>query len=230
MKPLVRWTIGPANEIGYTVLENSVTHFKNLYGDRFDYIICYNQISPKRFTFLNTAFHEQSPDHLPINPLSVSWKLYPPRLRINAHEICIDSDILLLKPLEEIEYFLKEDSTLLYEGLKRNFTLGQYKKHLGADVSINSGIYGMPPGFDFKQKILHALEIENQTEWTKCYNRETTFDEQGLVASILYNYKKVLLYLNVKFQYVNLEYQEIHMDCTFLVLIGKTTTLYGMSI
>lgn len=187
MKPLIRWTIGPVSTSGFEVLEASVSKIKDLYGNLFDYVICYNQINPTRLKLLGVELFEQKENSLPIKPYSVAWKLYPPRLRLDSHEIIIDNDIILFKKLEEIDLFLESNKALIYEGLNRKFTLGRYKLPIG--VVINSGIYGLPPGFDFEKKVRAKL----LGDWEKCRDRESTFDEQGLVASILYYEDHILI-------------------------------------
>ena len=186
IKPLIRWTIGPCREEGIKSLFYSVRSFIELYPD-FEYVICYNQIEEEcllsvkkldeRIRLINQNDYLNS---FPIKPqleYQTYWKLYPPRLDITKHEINIDNDIIIFKKIKEIDCFLNEDAVLLYQGLHGLY--GSYENSVPTGIRINSGIYGMPPNFIFKQN-MPKLQ----------HNWQDKFDEQGIVASTLMNYKK----------------------------------------
>lgn len=164
MKPLLRWVVGPVGELGLRILRNSVRNIVSMYGERFDYLICYNQISADKLSLGIPLFCQ---DHLR-NALGydVAWKLFPVRVRAESHEIVIDNDLVLFKKLDEIENFLVSDHTLTYQGL--HGAHGNY--YVPKGMRLNSGIYGMPPGFD--------IDLSNRTFSGK-------FDEQGLIVSSL---------------------------------------------
>jgi hypothetical protein len=178
-KPLIRWTIGPVKEEGFSCLGKSVRNMKHLYPEC-DFVICYNQLTRlqhERISELGVDLLDQSKylDSLKYHPhgKSVHWKLYPPRLNLDSHEICMDNDIILWKRVPEIDYFLSsKDTCLIYQGINRLY--GSYDLNIPKLVRINSGIYGLPPNFDFRSKLKSI-----QKKWS---NR---FDEQGIVASIL---------------------------------------------
>ena len=48
MKPLVRWTIGFDKEDSYKILKLSISNFYKLYGDTFDYAVCYNKCNVEK--------------------------------------------------------------------------------------------------------------------------------------------------------------------------------------
>jgi len=89
----------------------------------------------------------------------------------------MDNDIVIYKKVHEIDAFLGSDSTLLYQGI--HGLHGIYVFEVPDGIRINSGIFGLPPGFDF------AARIEEMVmPW------KDKFDEQGMVASILLQYER----------------------------------------
>ena len=180
MRPLLRWTIGPVHDCGFDVLEESVRQMRKIYPS-FDLAICHNQLSPKqleRIGRLDVQLVDQSKyiSECGVAPrvgYSVEWKLYPPRLRPRSHEIFMDNDIVICNRVLSIDKWLGHDNeTLLYQGL--HGLHGSYSGVVPKGVRINSGIFGLPPDFQFGDK------IAEQSQPFSGY-----FDEQGLVAKIL---------------------------------------------
>jgi len=185
MKPLIRWTIGPVHRLGFEALEYSTKYLKKIYGDQFDYLICHNQQSPNRLECikkLGIPLYEQTceiPGMWPIDgKFHTGWKLYPPRLRQDAHEIVIDNDVIIFKRLKVIDRFLESNKVLFTSGRFRN--LGPYEEDVPKGMMFNSGIIGFPPGFDFTSMVLEKMSHGNG--WSDNY-----FEEQGIIASILTN-------------------------------------------
>jgi len=151
--------------------------FQKLYSDRFDLAICYNDIDPtklpKGVQALNKAEQPNNLKFLPQGKLP-AWKLVPPRLDLNRHEIIMDNDVLLFKPLEEIEEFLAGNKFLTTEAYRRSYSI-DYDALIRQDFNINVGIIGMPPGFDMEAAINEKL----QRGWSEF------FDDQSIVAAIL---------------------------------------------
>lgn len=178
-KALVRWTIGPTTPDGIRCLRKSIDKLCGLYD--IEPVICYNQIDPQQFTDLGVRLVNQTED-LPSSesPIGVTWKLYPPRLAIDRHELFIDNDLIIEKKIPELDHFFKSDQTLLLEGSGRNY--GRFEKHVPIGYKINSGLFGLPPGFDLKGQ----MEFYG-TNWER---NSRTFDEQGLVATSLLNYRE----------------------------------------
>ena len=139
-------------------------------------------------TLLDQSSHQN--DSMP--PMGVAWKLYPPRLDIDRHEIVIDNDIILESSIEQIDQFLSSDNhCLLLEGLSR--TYGRFEKHVRANLMINSGLYGLNPGFDFSAYVKRHAGKNWEENATGIHAASKTFDEQGLVALILSNQKHFLI-------------------------------------
>lgn len=105
--------------------------------------------------------------------------MYPPRIRPEVHEIFIDHDVVLLDKLPQIEEFLSSDETFLYsqsfwpEGL-----YGTFKDRVPRGFGLNSGLFGLPPGFRFDLSIVE--------EW------KDDLDEQGFVASQISRQKRLV--------------------------------------
>lgn len=187
MRPIIRWSIGPVKPNGFKVLSLSVKATKKLFPEC-DLVICYNQISSEEIAQLeklevrlvNSELHK-SFLLKPSKGYNVYWKLYPPRIEINSSEIFLDNDIILTKRPPEINKFLENNSTLLYQGLNAN-KHGQFAKASPCGIRINSGIFGIPPHFDLNKRALKIIKKLNITSW------ENRFDEQGLIAATLLEY------------------------------------------
>lgn len=178
IKPLVRWTIGPVNPAGFKSLKLSISFFKKIYKGLFDYVICHNTLNNEQLDLLaslETDLFEQGPEAGMFPPLGVAWKLYPPRLRKDAHEIFIDNDLIVLKQLPQIEKFLSTSDTFIYTESPNRF-YGQYKYQVPEHFKMNSGLFGLPPRFDLKKEIMETSKPFQR--WTDKY------DEQGLLATI----------------------------------------------
>jgi len=189
MKPLVRWTVGNCSDDGISMLEVAVYKFIRLYGDLFDYKIFYNdlpELYKNRLQALGIELVEKDPHSLPLLPTcGPFWKLYPPRDRLNAHEIIIDNDLILYRHLKEIDRFLASDDMLLTtEAYHRNY--GMFDGLIDATaININTGIIGLYPNYDFKQKVCDFMNVYSVDSW------KTHFDEQGLVAYLFLKEKCV---------------------------------------
>ena len=177
MKPLVRWTVGGTNnKLAFDCLRKSINNFVRLYGKKFDYVICYNNCKkanlPQNIELFDQSLYSNS---LPYPPIGNSWKLYPPRLRVQSHEIFIDNDVIIYNPIEQLDDFLRrQDTFVASEALKKNDNI--YMNMLAAEApAINTGFLGLPPHFDFGSEIQKKII----SPWSHI------FDEQGLTNLIL---------------------------------------------
>lgn len=181
----MRWSIGPALDAGFGVLKYSIKNAKNIYPD-FDHVICHNQLDDNKKKLLSglgvrlidTTNLKSSLCIPPDSGYFVYWKLYPPRLRLNSHEIWIDNDIIIEDRLPEINSFLNNKrSVLLYQG--RKSLHGAFNEDIPDGISINSGIFGIPPGMNFQKRLNDNIQRKGMNKWNN------KFDEQGLVAKTL---------------------------------------------
>jgi hypothetical protein len=190
-KPIIRWIIGPCHAAGFESLTQSIKRFKRIYGGCFYYIICFNQLD---------EFHQSK---LPVNSVDAiinqndyrneldkpppqignliagpCWKLYPPRLSANQHEIIIDNDVIIYKRFPEIEKFLETDDLFLISQAFQRSYHGRFEKLVKDNFNINSGLVCLPPKFDYAAKINNLIR-ETKGTW------QTHFEEQSLVATVL---------------------------------------------
>lgn len=183
-KPALRWTIGKTTKEGLKCLKMSVRSAIDIYNDRFDYFVCINGIDGVELQQLqNCPVHlvcqERHRSELAIEPRdgNPSWKLYPPRLTRYAHEIFIDNDLIVYKPLPIIEEFLKrEDLFFMSEAAKRSY--GSFDRLVNHRLNLNTGLFGLPPGYDFGDEINKTIK-DNGTTWSN------HLEEQGLVSHLL---------------------------------------------
>lgn len=194
-KPLLRWSMGPAVDAGFEVLKYSVNNIKKLYPE-FDTILCCNQLNSDRMSLVSKLGVEiidttNMLDELNVKMdkgFSVARKLYPPRLREDAHEIWMDSDIIIEKKVPEIDKFLSSDKFLVYQGLNMN-SYGHFNEHVNTRLRLNSGIFGLPPRYDFKKELNENIKNYKLKKWSH------KFDEQGLVAKTLLEKKYYMISL-----------------------------------
>lgn len=186
---LFRFTIGPTSDLGLLCLEQSIAQIQKLYDP--EIVVCHN-CDLERVAHLPVRLIDQR--SIPVRgpqPIGVAWKLHPARLDIDRHEIAIDNDLLLHDHIPQIDHFIKGKHALMLEEETR--TYGRFTRHVPAHLHINSGLYGMPPGFDFASYVeAHAGEMWEENAVGE-YAASRTFDEQGLVALILSHQKYDLI-------------------------------------
>lgn len=207
MKPIFRWTIG-CNSLrrGFDVLDMSIKKAIGIYGDSFEWMICHNGEDPEKTEMVlsisskyGVKTMKQKWDDSPMNDIlpetaynfdnpqdstGSTWKLCPPRIDIRRHEIIMDNDIVLEKRLHEIDEFLASEKTMITQGAGRFY--GRYDSMIEKGGCYNSGLIGLPPGFDFKKKLNDA--------WSISKNKRMTYaDEQGLVSHVLTGVDHILV-------------------------------------
>lgn len=159
MKPLFRWTVGESvSKEGLKCLSHSIFLLKKNYGDSYDYFICHNGDNVKSCNFTGVNFIDQR-NHvksLSVKPHSTAWKLYPPRIRLNSHEIFLDNDLIIYNILPIIDRFINEkDIFFCTQAYKRNY--GNYDSKILKNQNLNTGLFGIPPFFDFAKNIESRL-------------------------------------------------------------------------
>lgn len=186
MLPIARWTIGPSTPAGYECLRKSIDSFLKFY--EAEVVICHN-CPPETISHICIGdFIDQTKLEHKIKPIGVAWKLYPPRIDVNRYEIQIDNDIVFEEEIPEISTFLNNDCTLLLQGDSR--TYGRFERYVPEGYEINSGIYGMPPEFNLQKYVDFYCKKDWELNAHGQHEQSKTFDEQGLVALALLNYRK----------------------------------------
>lgn len=176
---MCRWVIGPTHPRGLEILRLSISQMHKLYPE-FDLMLCFNQIQDRIVQDFKIKLYRQTGCELVLEPVledikhGVSWKLYPPRLRKRSHEIIIDNDLVLFERVPEIDIFLRSQRALVLQAYHRNY--GQFDKFVGDNFKINTGLFGLPPNYDFESCVQQLLK---NRIWVH------RGDEQGIVATCL---------------------------------------------
>lgn len=180
-KPLIRWTIGPVSDNGFECLNYSYKKIFEIYGDYFDYLVCYNNLDARQIKKLprikqtdqkklkkeiNIEFPKKNP----------AWKLYAPRFNLNGYEILLDNDIVIYKDI--FSNLLNKENIFVTEAISRSYSK-KYENLIPKNFNINSGFLCLPPNFDFQEEISKEIINLKINKW------ENFFDEQSLVAIIL---------------------------------------------
>jgi hypothetical protein len=204
-KPLFRWTLGPCLQQGIDILVESVVRTTRAFGvESFDWMICHNGVLPESLTALQNSladypvtFFEQWWQDCPIDDVVQSpqrkdgsfeangtrcggtlWKTCPARMRMEAHEIVMDNDIVILNKFPQIDEFLSSDKALILEEPIRFY--GRYTELFPeAPPYLNSGLMGFPPGYDFGQQVRRTWETYGRLQ------EISQADEQGLLTFTL---------------------------------------------
>lgn len=183
---VVRWTIGSVQPAGFISLRISVTNFQYLYPECERYICC-NGLDETQIDQLKDLpakiIRQENEPFIGEPPKGAAWKLRPSRICISDHELFIDNDLILTDRLTEIDKWLDHNNTLLLEGQSRHY--GSFDRHIPKQYNINSGLFGIPPGFDLSRYLALWGRWDNN-----CPNQSVTWNEQGFVASILTHYAK----------------------------------------
>jgi hypothetical protein len=185
----VRWTVGDVSPRGFEALRLSIWGAWRLFGAEAGYVVCVNGIAPEeargRTGPISAAIGWRVPGEIPDHirrvldagmAEGVAWKFAPLRLFPDRHELALDNDCIVLAMPEALRAWLQGgDRCLIAEGVRLGF--GQFPDLCGPEPR-NSGIRGLPPGFDLGDALAGVLARPP----TKL---RSELDEQGLqVAAI----------------------------------------------
>lgn len=189
----IRWTIGDVSQRGFESLRLSIWGAWRIFGADADYCVCVNTISAEhaqelagtvpdavtwraadgllpgwlRMRFLDAGLAE-----------GTAWKLAPLRCFPDRRELSLDNDVILWELPSALAAWLADESPercLLAEDVVP--ALGQFVS-LCEGRALNSGIRGLPAGFDFEQRLSVVLDEHPATLVSE-------LDEQGLHAAAL---------------------------------------------
>jgi hypothetical protein len=175
MRPVVRWSFGDYTKPeSIQCLRHSVSCFKGLYGEKFQYVLCFNgKDNPPDLKI--PVIHQADFQHtLPYPPWANAWKLCPPRMDIKVHEIFIDIDLIMHTKWPFLDQFLNSQNKVFCTSA-RNRCYGNYDEMIPQEKVLCTGLFGLPPNFDLEQKIRENITGPFEGNW---------FDEQGLLARI----------------------------------------------
>lgn len=193
-KPLVRWTIGPVSDIGHEILCESVRRFSEVYPE-FDRVVCYNHIERPKLPVSCDYFDQSTyphpcqlsePDSNIEQATGCGWKLVPPRLRPKGLELFIDNDLIIRNRIKELDEWIKDKTSgLISEGLHRKRMFGMFDGFISPEIRACAGLFGMPPYFDFMEKIKHYTSYSDKPLGG--------YDEQGLTVATVTNMSRYIL-------------------------------------
>jgi hypothetical protein len=187
----LRWTIGPVSAAGFEALRLSIHGACRLFGREAEYVVCVNGIPPeeaRRRTGAVPAVRWTVAPATPPGPLGrfldagmsegTAWKLLPPRLRPDAFELSLDNDVILWSMPAALRRWLAEPRA------RHRVVAADVAPGHGAFAGLcgpeprNSGIRGLPPGFDYGAALEGVLARHPR-------RLASELDEQGLqVAAV----------------------------------------------
>ncbi len=186
----IRWTIGDVSEHGFKALRLSVHGAWRLFGADARYVICVNSVPLERARSLagelppDVEWRAVSRDDVPRFLLDrldegmaegVGWKLAPLRVFPDAFELSLDNDCILWRAPAAVSQWLSDGGFVLAEDVRPCF--GAFS----ADCSgppRNSGIRGLPPGFDLGRALREFLR-------RRAVVLRSELDEQGMQVALL---------------------------------------------
>ena len=111
-------------------------------------------------------------------PEGVAWKLVPLRVFPARYELSLDNDVILwAAPRAMKEWLASDDTGACLMGEDVASALGQFGEACNYRA-LNSGIRGLPPGFDMERRLRKVLDERGIT-------LQSELDEQGLQAFVL---------------------------------------------
>jgi hypothetical protein len=186
----VRWTVGDVSPHGFEALRLSAWGVWRLFGRDAEYAIVVNGVAPddaaRRAAPLPPGIRVEPARGLP--PFlrarldagmaeGVAWKFAPVRVFPGMHELALDNDCVLWDvPAAVRRWIERRDAAVLAEDVRLAF--GRFAPACG-DAPRNTGIRGLPPGFDLEAALDRALARHDGA-------LASELDEQGLqVAAVL---------------------------------------------
>jgi hypothetical protein len=198
---VVRWTIGDVSDRGFEALRLSIWGAWHVFGPHARYAVCVNSMPvreareragpvPHAVEWLAV-----SADHLPGFLRTVlarnmaegtGWKFAPPRLFPERFELALDNDAILWAMPPSIAHWLDSSAAhgecLLAQDVRAAY--GQFEPLAPRGAELNSGIRGLPPGFDLEKAWQRTITLrEQQLGAPLAFTSE--LDEQGLQAAAL---------------------------------------------
>jgi hypothetical protein len=195
----IRWTIGDVSPRGFEALRLSIWGAWKAFGPNAAYVVCVNTVScdeartrvgavPDSIAWREAsdapAFLREHLDHGMAE--GVAWKFAPLRCFPDRWELSLDNDCILWELPTAIRRWLEagdHELCVLEEDAKR--CLGQFEDLCGPEA-YNTGIRGLPPGFDLAAAMTKVLEL-------RPVELRSELDEQGLQAAALSLQKRPLL-------------------------------------
>jgi hypothetical protein len=190
-RPLVlRWTIGDVSDEGFEALRLSIWGARRVFGGDAHHVVCVNTISIDEACERTGAlpsgveWHDSTGEipgflerHLDRNMAEgVGWKFAPLKMYDDRYVLALDNDCILWRMPDAVRAWLETgEGCVIAEDVRPCF--GQFAPVLGPEPR-NSGIRGIPPGFDLEAMLRVVLDDYPVTLTTE-------LDEQGLQVAAL---------------------------------------------
>ena len=183
----VRWTVGDVSARGFEALRLSVLGAAKAFGPDAAYTVCVNTVPVAavraRTGNLPVTWHSVGPDDLAsLRPYldaglaeGVAWKLAPFRLFPNSYELAFDNDCIVWSEPPTVAAWRHTGRCLLAADAAPAF--GRFASICGPEPR-NSGIRGLPPGYDLGAALTRVLAAHPGP-------LATELDEQGLQVAAL---------------------------------------------
>ncbi|MFL6447905.1 MAG: hypothetical protein ACJ746_09495 [Bryobacteraceae bacterium] len=188
----IRWTIGDVSEAGYEALNLSISAAWNLFGQRAEYAVSVNTVSIRaaaecvgripcsvHWMQIRRDIPRWLRAHVNAEMAEgVAWKLHPVRVFPELHELSLDNDVILWAIPGALRDWLSSDDP------EACLMAGDVAPALGQFAGVcnhrplNSGIRGLPPGFDMETRMRDTLRSTGVM-------LQSELDEQGLQAAVL---------------------------------------------
>jgi hypothetical protein len=191
-KPLaIRWTVGDVSTRGFDALALSVESARAIFSSDTTFAISVNtvpvgDVQQRLGRLAESVLWHRSDGKLPAwltekfldsaYAEGVAWKFAPVRLFHDRHELSLDNDVVLWEIPPSVAAWLNdEDATLIAEDVRPAF--GVFAPECPPE-GRNSGIRGLPPGYDLEAALRERLE-------SNPVRLESELDEQGLQVAVL---------------------------------------------
>jgi hypothetical protein len=188
----VRWTIGDVSAAGFEALRLSVWGAWRLFGPEAEYVVCVNSVPLDRARALTGDIPAEIHWHVADGQVpaflrahfdaamaeGVGWQFAPLALLPDRHELALDNDCILWDLPEAVRTWLAEAGAgrcVIAADVRR--CLGQFDELCGPGA-FNSGIRGLPGGFDLERALRQVL-AERPCVLT------SELDEQGLQVAVV---------------------------------------------
>ncbi|WP_207477095.1 hypothetical protein [Arenibaculum pallidiluteum] len=181
----LRWTIGDVSPLGFEALRLSVWGAWRLFGDDAGYVVVVNSLPvasartragpvPDCVRWMAAgALPDALRSHLgPGMAEGVAWKLAPPRCFPGRYELSLDNDCILWDRPAALAAWLEETAPRCLVAADVELALGAFTNLTDARPR-NTGIRGLPPGYDLTAALAAVLEEHPAP-------LESELDEQGL--------------------------------------------------
>lgn len=194
----VRWTIGEVSDFGYEALRLSVWGARRIFGGGARYLVCVNTVPLEaararvgelpagvEWRAVGTELPAFLTPHLDSGMAEgVGWKFVPLQIDEDRYTLALDNDCILWELPVALEEWLASDdprACVLAADVVPGF--GQFSSLCGL-APLNSGIRGLPRGFDLERALRRTLESHPVP-------LRSELDEQGLQVAALRRFGRV---------------------------------------